>query len=156
MYLPHAIKGRAGKLLVGLTLFLFLAPSSLKALDDATMLSQKLEELERRETELEKKETRLRELELTLNEKIRQYEEYRAKAEAYLKEINVIQDEDLVHLIKTYEAMPPEGAAERISKLETSLAVRVLRGMKTRTSGKVMAQIAPTRAATLSKLMVSR
>lgn len=136
--------------------FIFVTVGLASAIDDASMIANKRLELEQKESELKKKEERLLVLEKTLDGKIREYQKLVKKAEVYLKEIKVIRDEDMVHLIKTYEAMPAEAAAGRIAKLETSLAVKVLRGMKTRSLGKVMAQLNPSRAAKLSKLMVAR
>ena len=137
-------------------LILVLQAAPVYSFDEASMVARMRDQLENREAELNKREERLKTLEAELNEKIRQYEEITRKAEAYLEEIKAIQDEDLKHLIKTYEAMPPEAAAGRISKLETGLAVKVLRGMKTRSLGKLMANLSPSRAARLSKLMVAR
>ncbi len=136
--------------------FIFVMVQPCAAIDDASMIANKRLELDQKEAKLKKKEERLLVLESTLEGKIKEYQKLVKKAENYLKEIKVIRDEDMVHLIKTYEAMPAEAAAGRIAKLETSLAVKVLRGMKTRSLGKVMAQLNPSRAAKLSKLMVAR
>ncbi len=136
--------------------FIFITVQPCAAIDDTSMIANKWLELNQKEAELKKKEERLLVLESTLEGKIKEYQKLVKKAETYLKEIKVIRDEDMVHLIKTYEAMPAEAAAGRIAKLETSLAVKVLRGMKTRSLGKVMAQLNPSRAAKLSKLMVAR
>ncbi|MBI5142204.1 MAG: hypothetical protein HZA20_08455 [Nitrospirae bacterium] len=124
--------------------------------EDSTMLIRKKAELERREAELKIKEERLAAVERSIDEKIREYEAIRDKIEAYLKDVNVLQDQDMAQLVKLYESMPPEAAAGRISMLENQLAVKVLKGMKSRPLSKVMAKMEPARAAALSKLMVSR
>jgi len=139
-----------------IVLFILVVVQPGVAIDDASMIANKRLELEQKEAEIKKKEERLLVLERTLENKVREYRKLVKKAEAYLKEIKAIRDEDMLHLIKTYEAMPAEAAAGRIAKLETTLAVKVLRGMKTRSLGKVMAQLDPSRAAKLSKLMVAR
>jgi len=148
----------AGRLACGLLLAILLAfpAAPAAAFDDATLLARVREELEKKEAELQKREERLKALEATIDRKIDEYRAIAAKAESYLKEIRAIQDEDLAHLIKTYEAMDPEAAAGRISRLDTALAVKVLRGMKTRKLGKVMARMTPSKAAILSKKMVAR
>lgn len=132
-----------------------MSPSGNPA-DDSTMLIRKKAELERREAELKIKEERLAAVERSIDEKIREYEAIQDKIEAYLKEARGLQDQDMAQLVKLYESMPPEAAAGRISMLENQLAVKVLKGMKSRPLSKVMAKMEPARAAALSKMMVSR
>lgn len=124
--------------------------------EDSNMLIRKKAELERREAELKIKEERLAAVERSIDEKIREYEAIRDKIDAYLKEAKAVQDQDMAQLVKLYESMPPEAAAGRISMLENQLAVKVLKGMKSRPLSKVMAKLDPAKAAALSKMMVSR
>ena len=154
MFQPSAM-GAVSRIALTLAIALALVCSA-AALDDSTLMAQKKQELEQKEAELKAKEERLQEMEKTLDEKIKEYQDLKVKAEAYLKDIQVIQDGDMAHLIKTFENMPADAAAGRISSLDNALAVKLLRGMKTKSSGKVMAQIPPARAAVLSQLMVSR
>jgi flagellar motility protein MotE (MotC chaperone) len=132
-----------------------MSPSGNPA-EDSTMLIRKKAELERKEAELKIKEERLAAVERSIDEKIREYEGIRDKIDAYLKEAKSVQDQDMAQLVKLYESMPPEAAAGRISMLENPLAVKVLKGMKSRPLSKVMAKLDPARAAALSKMMVSR
>ena len=59
--------------------------------------------------------------------------------------------ESLKHLIKVYEAMDPEEAALRISKMKESLALDILAGIKDKKAAGMLAGIEPAKAAKLTE-----
>lgn len=56
---------------------------------------------------------------------------------------------------KMYEGMPAEEAAVRIEKMPTSMAVQVLRTVKSKTAGAILAQVKPDKAAKLTEQIVN-
>jgi flagellar motility protein MotE (MotC chaperone) len=56
---------------------------------------------------------------------------------------------------KMYEGMPAEEAAVRIEKMPASMAVQVLRTVKSKTAGAILAQVRPDKAAKLTEQIVN-
>lgn len=56
---------------------------------------------------------------------------------------------------KMYEGMPAEEAAARIEKMPSPMAVQVLRTVKSKTAGAILAQVRPDKAAKLTEQIVN-
>ena len=54
-------------------------------------------------------------------------------------------------VVKMYETMPPEEAAARLEKLPTEMALQVLRSLKGKTAGSILASVRPDKAAKLTE-----
>ncbi|MCX8027942.1 MAG: hypothetical protein N3A62_08845 [Thermodesulfovibrionales bacterium] len=62
----------------------------------------------------------------------------------------------LAQLAKMYESMQPEEAARRLEKLDDDTAVTIMTALKPKTAGRILAQIDDSRAAVLSKKILTR
>ncbi len=140
----------------GLVILLVLTAVKATAFEDPELLAEKRVELEERERTVKRREERLQEMLDTLDKKIGEFRDLRTSIEAYLKAIEKIHNEELIHLVKTYEAMPQEEAAQRLEKLDRSLATEILSRMKAKSAGRVMALMKPAVVASLSKRMAQR
>lgn len=59
-------------------------------------------------------------------------------------------------LAKMYEAMPPEDAATRLEHMPDPKAIEILRLIKTKTAGAILAQVKPERAAKLTEQLLAQ
>ena len=66
------------------------------------------------------------------------------------------QQEQRVQLAKMYEAMPPEDAATRLEHMPDPKAIEILRLLKTKTAGAILAQVKPERAAKLTEQLLAQ
>lgn len=62
----------------------------------------------------------------------------------------------LSQLAKMYESMQPEEAARRIERLDDDTAVTIITALKPKTAGRILAQIDDSRAAVLSKKILTK
>jgi flagellar motility protein MotE (MotC chaperone) len=66
------------------------------------------------------------------------------------------QQEQKAQLAKMYEAMPPEDAATRLEHMPDPKALEILRLIKTKTAGAILAQVKPERAAKLTEQLLAQ
>ena len=66
------------------------------------------------------------------------------------------QQEQKAQLAKMYEAMPPEDAATRLEHMPDPKAIEILRLIKTKTAGAILAQVKPDRAAKLTEQLLAQ
>ena len=66
------------------------------------------------------------------------------------------QQEQKVQLAKMYEAMPPEDAATRLEHMPDPKALEILRLIKTKAAGAILAQVKPERAAKLTEQLLAQ
>lgn len=66
------------------------------------------------------------------------------------------QQEQKTQLAKMYEAMPPEDAATRLEHMPDPKAIEILRLIKTKTAGAILAQVKPERAAKLTEQLLAQ
>jgi len=96
-------------------------------------------------------EERLKILKADIQAQIEQLRKLKEELDEQRKGAEGKKQDQLVKVVKIYEAMPPEEAAKAIEKLDDDTAVKILTSLKPRSAGKVLAQIDPARAAILSK-----
>jgi len=119
-------------------------------------LQVRLQQLEEREQQIQEDEQRLGALRRDLESLATRQEKAIAEAMAIREsqkstsEVDESQ-ESLNHLIKVYEAMDPDEAALRISKMEEGLALDILAGIKDKKAAGMLAGVEPTKAAKLTK-----
>jgi Uncharacterized conserved protein len=98
--------------------------------------------------DLAKKTEELKKLREEINAKIKQQEELKAQLEK-------AQQENYQRLAKIYESMPPEEAAIRLEKLDEETATLLILAMKPRSASKILANVNPDKAASISKRVVA-
>ena len=70
-----------------------------------------------------------------------------------LNDANATQESKFRNLINMYANMKPRVAAQALSDMDVSIAVRILSGMKSAQSGEIMSYMQPQVAARLSEVM---
>ncbi len=114
-------------------------------------IEKRQKELDKREENIKAQEERLKTLRSDVEARINELNKIKAEAEKTLKAIEAVNKGEFAHIIKIYEAMPAEEAAERISKLDNEMAVKLLSNMKGKTAGKILSFVEPAKAAELTQ-----
>ncbi len=120
----------------------------MKALEDRER------ELSRREDALKKEEERLIMLKNSIELSLKQYSTMRDKMQKGPAD-NKPQD-GMTRMARLYESMSVEEAAQRIEKMDTDLAVKLLTAIKSKKAGKILGAMTADRAAALSARIASR
>lgn len=134
------------------------------------LLDQRKRHLDRREESLRTEMERLENLKSDLDDLLSRYEgAVKAFEEQQQRTQQAKEDRDrktregqaaavqakLDVVAKMYEGMPPEEAAARIEKMPAPMAVQVLRTVKSKTAGAILAQVRPDKAAKLTEQIVN-
>jgi len=131
-----------------------LCSSIVHAEDDIVrFIENKQKELKEKEETLKKEEARLSVIKKDIDERIAKYERLLAELDEKLKRIEQQEKEQIGYVVKVYEAMTPEEAALRLSALDEDMAVKIMRGMKSKKAGPIMAFMEPKKAASITKEM---
>ncbi|HMK55604.1 MAG TPA: hypothetical protein VK448_03080 [Dissulfurispiraceae bacterium] len=101
-------------------------------------------------------EERLKILRADLQAQIEQLKKLRQEMDAMQKGLEGKRLEQFNKVVKMFEAMSAEEAAKAMEKLDDDTAAQILSSMKPRSSGKIMGQLDPARAAALSKKIIAR
>lgn len=126
------------------------------AQDDLLLLIQKKQkEMKEREDALSRKEERLKALQRDIEERMAKYEKLLDRLETALKKLEHSQEEKIDSVVKAYEVMPPGEAADRLSELPEELAIRILRKMKPKKAGPIMASMDVKKVASLTERMTT-
>lgn len=118
--------------------------------DPLQLIEKKQRELKEREDNLKKEEERLKALERDIDEKIERYSKLLSQFEDLLRAIKGNREKRLEKVVKTYEAMPPEEAAARVSELDEDTATKILSMMNPKKASAIMAAMEPKKVATLT------
>ena len=119
-------------------------------------------QLRKREQELKEKERRLIEKEESLvplkqeiDAKLEELNTLQLQLTAYVKKLadreKALNDSKNAHLVALYKAMEPAKAAAIMDKLNIETVVTILRHMKGKSAGKIMAMMKPERGALVSE-----
>lgn len=119
--------------------------------DPVKSTDQKRQELTEKENRLRKEEERLKSIEKEIETKIQKLNQLLAQVEEGLKKIEDFKSERVNHLVKTFEAMPPEEAAVRLTTLSKPLAIQILFKMNTKKAAAVAALMDPKKVAELTE-----
>jgi flagellar motility protein MotE (MotC chaperone) len=135
------------------------------------MLEQRRRFLDKREAALRGADTRLLELKseleqiVTRHEKLVEAEKKRAQATSAKTSTQADKSNDprnpgarnvnQAQLAKIYEAMPPEEAAARLERMPERKALEVLRLLKGKSAGSILAEVKPDRAARLTEQLLN-
>ncbi len=147
LYLLHTICG---------LLFIFSLNSTVYAQDDLLKLIEKKQsELKDKEIFIKQEEKRLEAIKKDVDEKIEKYSKILSQIENLLKKIEQIKDQNFEHIVKTYETMPPDEAAQRLSLLDEELLVKILLKMKPKKIAAIMAVMDVEKAASITQSMTA-
>lgn len=122
--------------------------------DLVQILEKKQKELEEREKLIKKEEQRIQILNKELDEKIAKYTKILNQLESAIRELKRSEEERLEHVVKVYEAMPPEEAALKLSALDEETAVAIMSKMKNKKAASILAFIESQKAATITKRLL--
>jgi len=151
----HYIAFSAGILFL-LFFLLYTSNSVAYAQDDLLKLIEKKQtELKDKEALLRQEEKRLEALKKDVDERIEKYSKILGQVESVLKKIEQESEQNFEHIVKTYEAMPPEEAAPRLSALDEELLVKIILKMKSKKAAAIMALMDPKRVASITQNMSS-
>jgi flagellar motility protein MotE (MotC chaperone) len=132
-------------------LFLLLTVTSYAQDDMIAFIEKKQKEIKEKESSLLKEEERLKVLRKDLDERIEKYTNLLNQIETVLKKLEQTQDEKIEHVVKAYEVMPPEEAATRLAVLPELTAVKIIKKMKPKKAGIIMAYMDPQKVASLTE-----
>lgn len=134
------------------------------------LLDQRKRHLDRREESLRAEIERLENLKSDLEDLLARYEASVQAFEEKQRQAQQAKEErdkktrgqqaaevqaKLDVVAKMYEGMPAEEAAARIEKMPAPMAVQVLRTVKSKTAGAILAQVRPDKAAKLTEQIVN-
>ena len=119
--------------------------------DVIKFIEKKQKEIKIREEALEKEEKRLHVLKGDIDERIEKYTKLLNNLENILKKLEQIKEGKLEHVVKVYEAMPPEDAAAKLAALDEPTAVEIIRRMKSKKAGAVMAFMNEKKGASITQ-----
>ncbi|MEW6667038.1 MAG: hypothetical protein AB1512_17685 [Thermodesulfobacteriota bacterium] len=116
--------------------------------------------LRAREAEIKKKEEELLPLKKDIEEKLGELNELQAKLTAYAKTLadreEALKETKLAHLVELYTAMEPAKAAAIMEKLKIETMVLILRNMKGKPAGHIIALLKPELAAQVVEKLSKR
>lgn len=99
-------------------------------------------------------EERMSIIKADIQKAIDEYKKLKAEADKSIKAADEKNQEKLTNIAKMFESMPAEEAARRMEKLDDSSALVILKALKPKSAGKILAQMETERAAALSKKMI--
>ncbi|MGD1076244.1 MAG: hypothetical protein ABR903_09260 [Thermodesulfovibrionales bacterium] len=137
-----------------LTILCSLPASKVFAQDGMMGIAEeKQKEIREKEEAFKKEEERLNILKKEVEDKIEKYTKLLTQLENTLKKTEQVKDERMGHVVKAYDAMSAEEAAARLAALDEDMAVKIMRMMKSKKAGAIMALMEPKKAALLTKQM---
>lgn len=142
-------------LLFVFNLALFTVPVFAQQDDMVKAIQKKSKELKEKEETLKKEEERLNLLKKEVDERIEKYTAIMNQIEAAVKKLEETKDAKFEHVVKSYELMPPEEAAARLSALDMATAVRIMLKMKSKKAAGVIALMETKTAAAITSKMLA-
>lgn len=119
--------------------------------DTLAFIEKKQREIKVKENTLQQEEERLKIVRKDIDERIEKYTSLLNQLENVLNKLEHLQDEKFEHVVKVYEVMPPEEAATRLSALPELTAVKIIKKMKPKKAGVIMAYMDPQKVASLTE-----
>jgi flagellar motility protein MotE (MotC chaperone) len=117
------------------------------------MLNQRQRAVERREEAMRTEEARLLSLKKDIEQLLARQQLAKTGPNSKQKPVDAESAAKAAvdQVVKMYETMPPEEAAARLEKLPTDMALEVLRSLKGKTAGTILASVNPAKAAKLTE-----
>jgi len=125
----------------------------------ATMIEaiqQRNADIDKRTEALDLKEQRLRIMEQEISKMIKEHTKILETINQKEAQRDQAQEARYSRLAKIYEKMPPEDAATRISRIEESLALNLLRVIKPKTVAQILSGLSPAKAAQFSEKLIRK
>ena len=116
-------------------------------------LGSRRKELDEREASLKVREDLLKAAEIKLEEKLSSLEDKREELKSLEAERARLNSERVEALVSTYERMKPRDAARIFELLENDLLILVAGKMRTQALAGILAEMSPTRAHILTRLI---
>ncbi len=116
-------------------------------------IKEKRVELMEKEKTLKKEEERLEAIKRDVDQRTERYGKLLSQIESILERIEDAKDKKIKHVVKTYEAMPAEEAAERLSALDEPTAVEIILKMNSKKAGAIMALMNTKKVVSITKEM---
>lgn len=118
-------------------------------------LKQRAKNLRARELELKKREEELLPLKKEIEEKLAELNELQNRLTGYAKTLadreEALKEGKVGHLVELYSAMEPAKAAAIMDKLKMETVVGILRRMKGKAAGQILAMMKPETGAAISE-----
>ncbi len=118
------------------------------------LLAKERQDLQMRESALGAKEEQLRVLKKEIEDRLHELKATQTRLLESLEEEKRIKGEHNRHLVATLEAMPPDRAGKLLEKMEEEVAVYLLRRLKGKEAGAILALLPPDKAARLSQRLL--
>ncbi|MFQ5432069.1 MAG: MotE family protein [Nitrospinota bacterium] len=119
-------------------------------------MKKRQEELDRREKELKSREGRVDSLERDLDKKIDELKRMQLKLEELIKLRDDVEKKNVSALSKTYSAMQPAVAADRIKAMDRAIALKILGAMKSKQAAKVLSSLDAKTATEMTEQLAKR
>jgi len=110
-----------------------------------------LERLRQREQALDQRELELKTLSAEVDKRLSELEKVREEVSRLTQRKDEQEAGKIKLLSQMYERMEPANAAAVLAKLEQQLAVEILQGMKVKAAGRILDNMDPASAVTLSR-----
>ncbi|MBW1991379.1 MAG: hypothetical protein JRI59_04555 [Deltaproteobacteria bacterium] len=118
------------------------------------LLQQERQSLKAREAAVAVREEVLNTLRQEVEERLEELKTLQLQVLQALEEERRLKSEHHRHLVATLSAMPAERAGRLLEKMDEKVAVRVLRSLKGKEAGAILAVLAPDKAARLSQRLL--
>ncbi len=125
-------------------------------LDVLEKLSQRREELDRREQALTARENLVKAAEMRIDKKIAEMKALQASVEGILKKVDDQDQAKLKSLVKIYENMKPKDAARVFEQLDMPVLMGVVENMKEQKVAPIMEAMDPIKAKQITDAMAMR
>jgi flagellar motility protein MotE (MotC chaperone) len=119
-------------------------------------LSKRRITIEQREKQLEMKQTTLNMLEQSIQQKLDQMSAMQSELQGIIAEYDKHEDEKTARLVRIYEAMKPNEAAQIFEKLEDTVLIEVASKMKEAKLALILAKMDPMKAKELTMELANR
>lgn len=129
---------------------LLAAPFSDEEVKVLQSLSERREQLNKRERDLDQREKLLQAAEKKVDEKVVELNNLRKEIEALLDKQTKMQEERITQLVKIYENMKPKDAANIFNEMQTDVLLEIIDHMSERKVAPVLAAMSPARAREIS------
>lgn len=119
------------------------------------LIEQRNKALEEKEGLLKKEEERLSLVKKEIEEGIAKYTKILSQIEELLGKIEAYRNERLENLVKTYEAMPNDAAAQKLSTIDELTAIKIISRLKNKKAAGIMALMETQKAAAITQGIIN-
>lgn len=108
-------------------------------------------ELDKKDEELKTREERLKVIKDDIDARVAELNRVHGKIEAFVKKIDEVNDQRVKKLVRIYESMNPEAAADRLEKLDEEMAVMILASVSEKKAAKILGFVDVDKSVRLSR-----